>query len=327
MSRAPRSSRPPELLRGRFRTLFFAALAALCVLTQQRAALAPALLGLVLGICSIKLARQRGHTLAHTLVVLDWLLLGVVVVLSGGAHSWLLLAVPPLVVVHLCASPRADWPFLLAPALLLVIVVAIADPTLGGNKATGLARLFVLVAAGGIIAHELHRPRQRQRVVSVDGTTGFYTAERLRSLLADAMREATAQHDPLSVVCLRLDHFRDSQDFLGAQGSELLVRGVARRLKRRLGADDTAFRVGADTFILTLPGMTLPEARRVAAELCHDVAAELIERRRQTLSVGASSFPTVRGLDALLHEAYAGTLSAPPETAPASATLPLAAAN
>jgi diguanylate cyclase (GGDEF)-like protein len=302
-------------------------LAALCVLTQQRAAVAPALLGLVLGICSVKLAQRRGHSLAHTLVVIDWLLLGVVVVLSGGAHSWLLLAVPPLMVGHLSASPRADWPFLLAPALLLVIVVAIADPSLGGDKATGLARLFVLVTAGGIISHELHRPRQRQRVVTVDGTTGFYTAERLQSLLADAMREATAQHDPLSVVCVRLDHFRDSQDFLGAQGSELLVRGVARRLKHRLRADDTAFRVSADTFILTLPGMTLPQARRVAAELCHDVAAELIERQRQTLSAGASSFPTVRGLDALLHEAYAGTLSTPSEIGAAPPTAPAAAAN
>jgi GGDEF domain-containing protein len=102
---------------------------------------------------------------------------------------------------------------------------------------------------------------------------------------------------------------------------------VSRRLKRRLRADDTAFRVSVDTFILTLPGMTLPQARGVAAELCHDVAAELIERQRQTLSAGASSFPTVRGLDALLHEAYAGTLAVPPETDVAPATAPVAAAN
>ena len=294
------------------------------MLTQHRAAVTPALLGAVLGIWSVRLARRRGRTLAHTLVVLDWLLVGVVVALSGGAHSWLLLTVPPLVVGHLSASPRADWPFLLAPALLLVIVLAIADPTLGGDKATGLARLFVLVTAGGIIAHELHRPRQRQRVVTVDGTTSFYTAERLRPLLAGAMREASAQHEPLSVVCLRLDHFHDSQDFLGAQGSEQLVNGVARRIKRRLRADDTAFRVSADTFVVTLPGMTLPQARQVGAELCHDVAAQLIERHRQTMSAGASSFPTVRSLDALLHDAYVGTLSTPSRSSAAAAA---AAAN
>ena len=91
--------------------------------------------------------------------------------------------------------------------------------------------------------------------------------------------------------------------------------------------DDTAFRVSVDTFVLTLPGMTLPQARRVAAELCHDVAAELIERQRQTMSAGASSFPTVRGLDALLHEAYAGTLPTPEAAVAAPPTAPVAAAN
>ena len=114
------------------------------------------------------------------------------------------------------------------------------------------------------------------------------------------MDTALAEHQPLSVVCLRLEHFQDCRDFLGPERSEQLVRGVARRIERRLAADDRAFRVRPDAFVLVLAGRTLAEARELAAEVAHDVSANLIAGRRQTLAAGASSFPTIRRLPDLL---------------------------
>ena len=70
----------------------------------------------------------------------------------------------------------------MAPTLLLVIVLAIADPSLGGDRAAGFAKLVVLVAAGGVAAHALRRaPPAPRRPARVDPTTGFYTGERLES--------------------------------------------------------------------------------------------------------------------------------------------------
>jgi diguanylate cyclase (GGDEF)-like protein len=309
VSRPPRRQRSPELLRGRFRTLFFIALAGLCMVSSHRLSVLPALAGVLAGLQSAKTARARGRSMGHTYTVCDWLLLGVTLTVAGNA--WLVLMIPVLVTGQLSVSPRADWPFLLAPTLLLLIVAAIADPTLGGDRTAGLVKFFVLVAGGAVAAHELKRPhRRRGKVATVDPCTGFYTQGRLHAMLAANMRTASMKHDPLSVVCLRLDHFKDTQAFLGTQGSEALVSAVARRVKRHMQPDDTAFRVCADTFVVALPGRTLREARQEAAAICHDVAAGLIDRQRQTLTAGTASFPTVRSLQELLREASEGLRSA-----------------
>ena len=99
---------------------------------------------------------------------------------------------------------------------------------------------------------------------------------------------------------VRLEHYEDSRNFLGAEGSEELVRGVARRAERRVGADGRAFRVRPDGMVLVLPGLSLAEARQAAADLAHEVSGSLIAGRRQTLATGASSFPTVRRIEDLL---------------------------
>ena len=284
----------------------------------------PALMGVALGTYSVRVARTRREDLAHTFAVLDWLLLGCTLVFSGGAESWLLGAVPVLAMGQLAGAARKEWPYLLAPTLLLLVILAIADPSLGGSRAGGVAKVVVLAAGGWVAATRLKRPpARRRRPARVDETTGFYTGERLEELLSAGMDAALAEHRPLSVVCLRLEHFQDCRDFLGPERSEQLVRGVARRIERRLAADDRAFRVRADSFVLVLAGRTLAEARGLADEVAHDVSSNLIAGRRQTLAAGASSFPTIRRLPDLLAAARDEALS-PDEgrdAAPAAVTL------
>ena len=288
----------------------------------------PALMGVALGMYSVHVARLRSDELAHTFAVLDWLLLGCTLVFSGGAESWLLGAVPVLAMGQLAGAPRKDWPYLLAPTLLLLIVLAIADPSLGGSRAGGVAKVAVLAAGGWVAATRLNKkPARRRRPARVDDTTGFYTGERLEELLGAGMDAALAEHQPLSVVCLRLEHFQDCHDFLGPERSEQLVRGVARRIERRLAADDRAFRVRADGFVLVLAGRTLAEARGLAAEIAHDVSANLIAGRRQTLAAGASSFPTIRRLPDLLAAARDDALAPYESREAAPAAITLAAAQ
>ncbi|MBN2204668.1 MAG: diguanylate cyclase [Thermoleophilia bacterium] len=305
MSRPPRRRRRSALLRGRLRTLFFLCLAALCLTLGAYPGAALAATGAVLGALSIAVGQRRGDDHALSFAVTDWLVLAGAALATGGASSWLLLAIPLLTLAQLAPSPPAEWPYLLSGSLLLLVILAIDDGTLGGGRAAGLAKLFVLVAGGVIAARQVRRPRRRRRprVVTVDPTTGFYAAGRLRPMLADGMRLALQDHQSLSVVRLRLEHFEDGRAFLGPQAAEELVRGVARRIGRRLGPDDVAFRTAADTFVLCLPGTGLGAAQELAGEIAHEIGATLIAGRRQTLAAGAASFPAVRTLDELLAEA------------------------
>jgi GGDEF domain-containing protein len=242
---------------------------------------------------------------------LDWIILGCVLALSGGAESWLLGMIPLLVFGQLAGAPRGEWAYLLAAALPVLVVLTIADPSLGGNRAAEVAKVAVLIAGGSVAATRVtRRPARPSRSLKVDTATGLSTGSCLPGFLEIATAAALEEHEPLSVVFVRLEHFEDSRNFLGAQGSEDLVRGVARRAERRLCRDGRAFRMSPDSLMLVLPGCGLAEARQTAAGLAHDVSANLISGRRQTLALGASSFPTVRRLDDLLAAAREDALPA-----------------
>ena len=331
MSRPSRRRRNPALLRARYRTLFFLLLTALALALGYRAAAAPALAGALIGLYSVRVARVRGGELAHTFVVLDWLLLGLALALSGGAESWLLGAVPLMAMGQLAGAPRGEWPYLVGPALGLIVVLAIADPSLGGSRAGGVAKVAVLVAGGCVAATRLSRRpaahRRRPHAPKVDVGTGLSTGACLPGFLEVATAAALAEHRPLSVVYLRLEHYEDSRNFLGAEGSDELVRAVARRAERRLCADGRAFRVRPDGFVLVLPGLSLAEARQTAADLAHEVGTSLIGGRRQTLATGASSFPTLRDVEALLAAARDEALPTAAPAEVAATVVPLAAAQ
>ncbi len=123
-------------------------LTALTLALGQRAAVAPALAGAILGVYSVRVARRRPAELAHTFVVLDWALLGIALALSGGAGSWLLVTVPFLAMGLLAGAPRGEWPFIVGPSLLALVILAIADPSLGGSRVGGAAKVAVLVGGG-----------------------------------------------------------------------------------------------------------------------------------------------------------------------------------
>jgi len=315
VNRRPRGPRHAALVRGRLRVVFFVLLSAAAAVAGGGIALVPALLGLGAGVLSLQIAQRRGNDLAYSFAVLDWLLLGCTVALAGGAHDALVAFVPALPFVQLAGSPRADWPYLLLPALAMIVVLAAADPTLGGDRTFGVLELTALVASGAAAAALLRRPRRRAPVVSVDTTTGFYTSRRLPVLLDGLLESVARDHDALGVAYLRLAQYKDVRDFAGAEGSEALVAAVARRARRHLRSDDLAFRVSADAFLLALPGRDLGATRAVAAAISDEVAGSLIGGRRQRLEAGVACFPTVRRLDDLLREARANARHEPCELA------------
>ncbi len=333
MSRPSRRRRDPALLRARYRALFFLSLTALALALGERAAVAPAVAGALYGVYSMRVASRRPEELAHTFVVLDWACLGIALALSGGSGSWLLVAVPFLAFGQLAGAPHTDWPFLVGPSLLLLVILAIADPTMDGSRIGAVAKVAVLVAGGCVAATRVHRRPVGERrsreahVPKVDPSTGLSTVACLPAFLELSTAAALDQHSPLSVVYLRLEHYEDSRNFLGSQGSEELVRGVARRAERRVGADGRAFRVRPDAIVLVLPGASLSEARETAAAVAHEVAGSLIAGRRQTLATGASSFPTLRSIEDLLAAARDEARPAAVSSEVAGTVIPLAAAQ
>lgn len=107
----------------------------------------------------------------------------------------------------------------------------------------------------------------------------------------------TAQNldEPLALMFLDLDHFKNINDTLGHHiGDKLLIK-VARRLQSSLREQDTVSRLGSDEFILLLPGANTATAANIAGKLLQGIALPYdIERHKLSItpSLGIAMYPT-----------------------------------
>lgn len=98
-----------------------------------------------------------------------------------------------------------------------------------------------------------------------------------------------------AVLFLDLDRFKHINDSLGHPVGDLLLKGIALRLKEQLRDVDTVARLGGDEFIILLPGLLHPsDAEAVANKLlvCFNAPFQAGEHEFFiSASIGTSLFP------------------------------------
>jgi len=82
-------------------------------------------------------------------------------------------------------------------------------------------------------------------------------------------QERIALGEPLSLLLVDLDGFKDVNDTLGHAGGDLLLALVGERLGSALGDDDVLGRLGGDEFVVVLTGRGPEGAQTVADRLRH----------------------------------------------------------
>ena len=113
-----------------------------------------------------------------------------------------------------------------------------------------------------------------------------------RALLFDRLEQGVLRsartREPLGLMVIDLDGFKEINDTFGHHAGDVLLRQVGPRLSEIVRTADTVARLGGDEFAILLPGIGGPvRAARLAKELL-DVFHEPFTVEDQRLVVGAS---------------------------------------
>ena len=146
------------------------------------------------------------------------------------------------------------------------------DPT---DPAAPIFSANVFPLPGGSVGVSLQDVTERVTAAEVlrrqalhDGLTGLPNRSQLTDRLRKALRRSSRTLDPVALLVMDLDQFKEINDALGHDHGDRLLIELSHRLEDLLAGTDMVARLGGDEFavLLTRPG-NLEEAGRVAAEI------------------------------------------------------------
>jgi diguanylate cyclase (GGDEF)-like protein len=111
-----------------------------------------------------------------------------------------------------------------------------------------------------------------------------------RATILDALERELARsrrsREPVGVVFLDLDGFREINEEHGQQVGDRVLAEVARRVRTAVRISDGVGRIGGDEFLLVLPGCGAERTRFTARRVLRAVTARPVELAVASLAVG-----------------------------------------
>jgi len=128
-----------------------------------------------------------------------------------------------------------------------------------------------------------------------DPLTGLPNRTLFESRLSAALNSQQENGGQGAVLFLDLDRFKHINDSLGHPVGDLLLKGIAVRLREQLRDIDTVARLGGDEFIILLPGLQQPsDAEHIAQKLLNCFTAPFQAGEHEffiSASIGTSLYP------------------------------------
>jgi diguanylate cyclase (GGDEF)-like protein len=139
---------------------------------------------------------------------------------------------------------------------------------------------------------QAHLFAQMQQQALTDGLTGCYNRRSFELQLERDLHMVTRMRQPLSLIMLDFDNFKNINDRAGHEAGDLALCMLAENLRAGLRAVDTAARYGGDEFVIILPQADTEGALIVAERLRNRVEQMEVPGFGQvTCSFGVATFP------------------------------------
>ena len=151
------------------------------------------------------------------------------------------------------------------------------------------------VAVGTDITQHKNDEEHIRLLMDFDRLTGLPNRHLLGHRVASELLTAKRHSEPLALMFLDLDRFKNVNDSLGHHIGDQLLISVARRLQSMLSGTETVYRLGGDEFVVLCPGQDATAAAQMANRVLEVTAQGYCIAQHDlatTLSIGIALYPT-----------------------------------
>jgi diguanylate cyclase (GGDEF)-like protein len=161
-------------------------------------------------------------------------------------------------------------------------------------------RTLKLVRLNDELALEIERrqglEKQLRELALLDPLTGLYNRRFLHDALEREGARSLRSEQPLGIIMLDIDFFKDINDRHGHLAGDLVLKWLGQFLRDGVRGEDVACRYGGEEFTLLVPGASRENAAQRAEQIRRGVQTEsLLEFHGQvigpiTVSLGVSAY-------------------------------------
>jgi two-component system, cell cycle response regulator len=148
-----------------------------------------------------------------------------------------------------------------------------------------------------------------EKLSITDGLTGLYNRRHFEDRIQEEFRRAQRYSDPVSLMMLDLDHFKQVNDVHGHPFGDRVLRDTAELIRSSIRDPDICARYGGEEFAVILPKTHLQGALTVGERIWKQIGDKVfvadaipgsphtrVEEVRVTVSLGIAFYPS-KGID------------------------------
>jgi diguanylate cyclase (GGDEF)-like protein/PAS domain S-box-containing protein len=177
-----------------------------------------------------------------------------------------------------------------------------------GQFATTVAEAMAMALANLKLRETLRNQAIR------DGLTGLFNRRYMEETLERELSRGKRQGNPMGVIMMDLDHFKEYNDTYGHNAGDDLLCALGQLIQEGVRREDIACRYGGEEFLLIMPGAPLEVSLERANDLCQAVKKLHMSNtslKPITISAGVAIYPehggsgkdVIRAADAALYRA------------------------
>lgn len=129
---------------------------------------------------------------------------------------------------------------------------------------------------------------QAELLARLDPLTGLANRRHFLTLLDQELVRYERHPQPLSLLMIDVDHFKQFNDCYGHQVGDLVLQRVADTINGTIRKPDTACRYGGEEFVVLLPETGVEAAARLAQRLLEAIEETTVAHNEKLLGVTAS---------------------------------------